>query len=45
MAIFRFVEVKKPGEPLSSDQINELHFLNDELNVRARVIYLDEREL
>ena len=42
---FRFVEVKKPDEPLSSDQINELHFLNDELNVKARVLFLDEREL
>ena len=42
---FRFVEVKKPNEPLSSDQINELHFLNDELRVKARVLYLDERDL
>ena len=42
---FRFVEVKKPDEPLSSDQINELHFLNDELRVKARVLFLDEREL
>ena len=42
---FRFVEVKKPDEPLSSDQINELHFLNDELHVKARVLFLDEREL
>ena len=42
---FRFVEVKKPDEPLSANQIDELHFLNDELSVNARVLFLDEREL
>lgn len=42
---FRFVEVKKPDEPLSADQINELHFLIDELKVRARVLFLIEGEM
>ena len=42
---FRFVEVKKPDEPLSADQIDELHFLNDELRVRARVLFLVEGEM
>ena len=38
----RFIEVKKPGEPLSEDQINELHYLNFDLNVKARVLRLSE---
>ena len=39
---FRFVEVKKPDEPLSSDQVNELDFLKNELNLKARVLRLSE---
>lgn len=39
---FRFVEVKKPQEPLSRDQINELGFLKNELGVKARVMRLIE---
>ena len=38
----RFVEVKKPREPLSEDQKNELHYLNFELNIKARVLRLRE---
>ena len=38
----RFVEVKKPREPLSEDQKNELHFLNSDLNIKARVLRLRE---
>ena len=38
----RFVEVKKPEEPLSKDQISELSFLNDELNCKARCLRLKE---
>jgi hypothetical protein len=32
----RFVEVKKPREPLSPDQIDELTYLNFELNLKDR---------
>lgn len=39
---FRFVEVKKPKEPLSQDQINELNFLTNELHIKARVLRLIE---
>ena len=38
----RFVEVKKPREPLSEDQKNELHYLNFDLNIKARVLRLRE---
>ena len=38
----RFVEVKKPREPLSPDQIDELTYLNFELNLKARVLRLRE---
>ena len=38
----RFVEVKKPREPLSEDQKNELHYLNSDLNIKARVLRLRE---
>ena len=38
----RFIEVKKPGEPLSEDQVNELHYLNFDLKVKARVLRLRE---
>ena len=31
----RFIEVKKPREPLSEDQVNELHYLNFDLKVKA----------
>ena len=41
---FRFVEVKKPQEPLSRDQINELGFLKNELGVKARVLRLIESQ-
>lgn len=40
---FRFVEVKRPRERLSVDQINELDFLRNELNLKARVLRLIER--
>ncbi len=40
---FRFVEVKKPDEPLSSDQVNELDFLINEMDLKARVLRLSER--
>ena len=42
IAYSRFVEVKKPNEPLSKDQISELHFLNG-LNLKARCFRLKER--
>ncbi|MBT5824256.1 VRR-NUC domain-containing protein [Candidatus Peregrinibacteria bacterium] len=38
----RFVEVKKPNEPLSLDQIEEIHFLRN-LGLKARVLRLEER--
>ena len=38
----RFVEVKKPEEPLSEDQNDEIHFLQS-LGLHARIIRLDER--
>ena len=38
----RFVEVKKPNEPLSLDQIEEIHFLRN-LDLKARVLRLYER--
>lgn len=38
----RFVEVKKPQEPLSEAQTNELHYLNFDLNIKARVLRLRE---
>ena len=44
MAYSRFVEVKKPDEPLSKDQISELHFLNSVLEVKARCFRLKERK-
>jgi len=40
---FRFVEVKRPQERLSVDQINELDFLINELSLKARVLRLIER--
>ena len=40
---FRFVEVKRPRERLSADQINELDFLKNELNLKARVLRLIEQ--
>ena len=39
----RFVEVKKPDEPLSQDQVTELKFLN-EINIKARVLRLIEND-
>jgi hypothetical protein len=39
----RFVEVKKPGEPVSDDQKAELRFLKD-LGLKARVLRLLERK-
>jgi len=42
MKYVRFVEVKKPQEPLSEDQKNELYYLNFDLNVKARVLRLRE---
>ena len=41
-AIARFVEVKKPEEPLKRDQTEEIAFLQ-ELGLHARVLRLDER--
>ena len=38
----RFIEVKKPREPLSEDQVNELHYLNFDLKIKARVLRLRE---
>jgi len=38
----RFIEVKKPREPLREDQVNELHYLNFDLKVKARVLRLRE---
>ena len=38
----RFVEVKKPEEPLSQDQADEIDFLNS-IGLHARVTRLDER--
>jgi len=38
----RFIEVKKPREPLSEDQVNELHYLNFDLKVKSRVLRLRE---
>jgi hypothetical protein len=42
IAMGRFVEVKKPEEPLSKVQIDELHFMNS-LGFNARVLRLIER--
>ena len=39
----RFVEVKKPDEPLSQDQVTELKFLN-EIKIKARVLRLIESD-
>ena len=36
----RFIEVKNPREPLSEDQVNELHYLNFDLKIKARVLRL-----
>ncbi|MDB9923882.1 VRR-NUC domain-containing protein [Planktomarina sp.] len=44
MAYSRFVEVKKPDEPLSKDQISELHFLSSRLDLKARCFRLKERK-
>jgi hypothetical protein len=41
-AIARFVEVKKPEEPLKPDQSEEIAFLQG-LGLHARVLRLDER--
>ncbi len=41
--IARFVEVKKPDEPLKHDQRDEIKFLQS-LGLHARVIRLDERK-
>jgi hypothetical protein len=42
-SIARFVEVKKPEEPLKPDQTEEIAFLQS-LGLHARVLRLDERE-
>ena len=39
----RFVEVKKPDEPLSQDQKDELCFLKHQLHLKARYLRLRER--
>jgi hypothetical protein len=39
----RFVEVKKPAERLSVDQLEEIHLLRN-LGLKARVLRLEERE-
>ena len=44
MAYSQFVEVKKPDEPLSKDQISELHFLSSRLDLKARCFRLKERK-
>ena len=41
----RFVEVKKPKEPLSKDQQDELSYLNNELGVPALLLRLKEHKL
>jgi hypothetical protein len=41
--IARFVEVKKPEEPVSTVQMAEIAFLN-QLGLHARVLRLVERE-
>ena len=38
----RFVEVKRPTEQLKAHQKEEIGFLNDELNLKARVLRLKE---
>jgi hypothetical protein len=38
----RFVEVKRPTEHLKAHQKAEIGFLNDELNLKARVLRLKE---
>lgn len=43
-SIARFVEVKKPEEPLSNDQLEEIAFLQS-LNLHARVLRLTERSI
>ncbi len=40
----RFVEVKKPEEPLKPSQVEELAYLNG-LGLKARVLRLTERGL
>ena len=39
-----FVEVKRPGEKLSDDQISEINFLRD-IGLKARVFRLKEKKL
>ena len=43
IAYSRFVEVKKPDEPLSKAQMSELHFLKCRLHLKARCFRLKER--
>ena len=43
IAYSRFVEVKKPEEPLSQDQIDELYFLRCRLHIKSRCFRLKER--
>lgn len=43
IAYSRFVEVKKPEEPLSKDQIAELYFLRCRLQIKSRCFRLKER--
>ena len=38
----RFVEVKRPTEHLKAHQKDEIAYLNDELNLKARVLRLKE---
>ena len=40
----RFIEVKKPDEPLSKAQLSELHFLKCRLHLKARCFRLKERD-
>jgi hypothetical protein len=41
----RFVEVKKPKEPLSKDQQDELSYLNNELGIPALLLRLIEHKM
>ena len=41
----RFVEVKKPDEPLSQDPKDELCFLKHRLHLKARYLISRERQL
>ena len=38
----RFIEVKRPTEHLKAHQKDEIAYLNDELNLKARVLRLKE---